>query len=141
MNLHEDEYLGKLREKAEQAEKIYDITASHHNMIEQDRVKELDNSLNKRQACIDRMYIIEKGLAELQPDTPGLDKDGEIKALYEHINSLIRQTMEMDEANMELGLKKKNEYRAELRKTREGRKGVGAYMGYTAGASGFDQKR
>lgn len=141
MNLHKDKYLQKLHEKAEQAEIIYDITTDHHSLIEQDAVAELDRSLNARQRHIDNIHAIEQSMAELQPETAGWAKDGEIKALYQHINSLIRKTMDMDEENLELGQKKKGEYRAELRKTRESRKGVGAYMSYTAEASGFDQKR
>lgn len=141
MILHKNDYLERLKQKAEQAERIFDITTSHHVMIEQDNVSELQKSLNARQTHIDKMQIIEKRLAELQPETEGLDKDGEISALYVHINDLIKKTIEMDKANLQLGNIKKNEYQAEMRKTRESRKGVGAYMTFTAVDSGFDQKR
>lgn len=141
MIISKEEYLDRLKQKAEQAEKLFDMTASHRQFIEQDEAVQLNKSLDGRQQCISRMQSIDRGLAELEPETEGYKKDGEIAALYEHINSLIRQTIEMDEANHKLGSGKMKGYKADIRQNRETRKGLDAYMGYTAEAAGFDQKR
>lgn len=139
--MYKDEYREILRQKAEQAEQIFDLTANHHLFIEQEEIGKLESSLNSRERCINSMKKIDASLVELEPETEGWMKDGEIAALYEHINSLIRQSIEMDEENYELGKGKLKEYSSKLKEGKAARKGMDAYMGYTAVSGSFDQKR
>lgn len=139
--MRKEEYKEQLKKKAEQAERIFDLTSGHHDYIENDDVEQLERSLNSRQQCINAIQDIEKGLSDIKPETQGWEKDGEIVAMYEHINSLIRQSIEMDEKNCELGKGRMDHYKTKLKENRAARQGVGAYMTYTAAAGNFDQKR